>query len=309
MSLLLVAKNRDFSSLKKALLEKDPNLDVEIWPRVDNKERVNFAVCWNHPKHVLDSYPNLRAVSSLGAGVNHLLDDEDLPKDVKISRLITTSLKEQMAEYVLNVITNYRLHFSRYIDQKKAGKWEPHSSIPKKYAPVGIMGMGEMGTSVATSLLEHGYIVNSWSRSKKDLEGLKSFAGNKELDSFLAQTNILVNLLPLTDETEGILELELFKKLKKPAYLINVGRGSHLVEEDLIYALDTDQLEGACLDVFETEPLPENHPFWNRDNVMITPHIAAITPAKEAAEVLVENYKRALSGMDLLYEIDREKGY
>ncbi|MCP9290678.1 2-hydroxyacid dehydrogenase [Gracilimonas sediminicola] len=309
MSLLLVAKNRDFTSLKKALLEKDPNVDVEIWPRVENKERVQFAVCWNHPKHVLDSYPNLRAVSSLGAGVNHLLNDEDLSADVNICRLITSSLKDQMAEYIMNAITNFRLHTITYADQRKIAKWEPQSSIPKKYAAIGIMGMGEMGSDVATLLLQQGYIVNSWSRSKKDLQGLQSFAGNEELDDFLGQTKILVNLLPLTDETEGILDLEVFKKLQKPGYLINVGRGSHLVEEDLIYALDTNHLEGACLDVFETEPLPENHPFWNRENIMITPHIAAITPAKEAAEVIIENYKRALSGMDLLYEVDRDKGY
>lgn len=309
MSLLLVAKNRDFSALKKALLKKDPNLDVEIWPQVENKERVNFAVCWNHPKHILDSYPNLRAVSSLGAGVNHLLNDEALPENVKICRLITGSLKDQMAEYILNAITNYRLHISKYTDQKRSGKWEPHSSIPKKHAPIGIMGLGEMGTSVATLLLQHGYKVNSWSRSRKNIDGLQSFAGKEELNNFLKETKILINLLPLTDETDGILDLELFKQLQKPGYLINVGRGSHLVEEDLIYALDTGKLEGACLDVFETEPLPENHPFWNRENIMITPHIAAITPAKEAAEIIVENYKRALSGMELMFEVDRNQGY
>ncbi|MGN8226247.1 2-hydroxyacid dehydrogenase [Gracilimonas sp. BCB1] len=309
MSLVLITKNRDFTSLKKALLEKDPNLDVEIWPGVENRKRVQFAVCWNHPKHVLDSYPNLRAVSSLGAGVNHLLNDKDLSEDINICRLITSSLKDQMAEYILNGITNYRLHTITYADQRRTANWAPKSSIPKKHSPVGILGMGEMGSAVATLLLQQGYIVSSWSRSKKDIEGLISFAGNEDLDDFLKQTKILVNLLPLTDETEGILDLEVFKKLQKPGFLINVGRGSHLVEEDLIYALDSGHLEGACLDVFETEPLPENHPLWNRKNIMITPHIAAITPAKEAAEVIVENYKRALSGMDLLYEVDRNKGY
>lgn len=309
MSLLLVAKNRDFTSLKNALLEKDPNLDVEIWPRVENKERVNFAVCWNHPKNVLDSYPNLRAVSSLGAGVNHLLNDECLSEEVPICRLITGSLQDQMAEYILNAITNYRLHIGTYTEQKREGLWKPHSSIPKKYAPVGVMGLGEIGQKAASFLANNGYKVNGWSRSKKDINGVTSYAGRNELDGFLKETKILVNLLPLTEETEGILDLDLFKKLNKPAYLINVGRGDHLVEEDLIYALDTDLLEGACLDVFQTEPLPGNHPFWNRKNIMITPHIAAITPAKEAAEVILENYKRALSGMELRYEVDREKGY
>ncbi|MEX2476795.1 MAG: glyoxylate/hydroxypyruvate reductase A [Gracilimonas sp.] len=309
MSLLLVAKKRDFTSLKEALLEKDPNLDVEIWPRVENKERVQFAVCWNHPNEVLGNYPNLKAVSSLGAGVNHLLEDESLSSDIPICRLITGSLQEQMAEYVLNAITNYRLHIDQYREQKKKGIWEQKSSIPKKYSAVGIMGLGEMGTNVSTLLSKHGYPVFGWSRSKKNIDGVTSFAGKDQLENFLSETNILVNLLPLTDETESILDLDLFKKLKKPAYLINVGRGNHLVEEDLIYAFDMDLLKGACLDVFEEEPLPQNHSFWNRKQIMITPHIAAITPAKEAAEVLVENYKRAMSGMNLMYEVDREKGY
>ena len=309
MSLLLISKNRDFSSLEKALLHKDPNLDVEIWPRVEKKERVTFAVCWNHPEKVLGNYPNLRTVSSLGAGVNHLLNDQSLSQDIPICRLITESLQDQMAEYVLNAITNYRLHISDYYEQKKHGTWEQKSSIPKKYSSIGIMGLGEMGLNVATLLAQQGYPVNSWSRTKKNLKDLTSFAGTEELDDFLAETKILVNLLPLTDETDGILDLDLFKKLKKPGYLINVGRGDHLVEEDLIYAFDMDYLEGACLDVFEEEPLPKNHSFWNRKQIMVTPHIAAITPAKEAAEVLIENYKRAMSGMDLMYEVDREKGY
>ncbi|HET8864323.1 MAG TPA: glyoxylate/hydroxypyruvate reductase A [Gracilimonas sp.] len=309
MSLLLIAKKRDFDSLKKALLEKDPNLDVEIWPRVENKERVNFAVCWNHPEKVLGNYPNLRAVSSLGAGVNHLLDDESLSEDIPICRLVTDSLQDQMAEYVLNAIVNYRLQIDDYFENKRKGIWEQKSTIPKKHTPVGIMGLGEMGKSVATLLVKHGYVVSGWSRSKKDIEGVTSFAGKSELNDFLSDTKILVNLLPLTEETEGFLDLDLFKKMKKPGYLINVGRGNHLVEEDLIYAFDMGYLEGACLDVFEEEPLPKNHSFWNRKQIMITPHIAAITPANEAAEVIVENYKRAMSGMELLFEVDREKGY
>lgn len=309
MSLLLIAKNRDFTSLKEAIQELDPNVDVEVWPRVDKKERVNFAVCWNHPEKVLGNYPNLRAVSSLGAGVNHLLDDESLPNDIPISRLITDSLQSQMGDYVLNAITNYRLHTYRYFDQKRTGDWKPHGNISKASTPIGIMGLGEMGLHVATLLSQHGYKVNGWSRSKKELDGVSTFAGNDELDAFLNETKVLVNLLPLTEETDGILDLDLFKKLKKPGYLINVGRGSHLVEEDLIYAFDMDYLEGACLDVFEEEPLPKNHTFWNRPQIMVTPHVAAITPAEEAAKVIVENYKRAMSGMELMFEVDREKGY
>lgn len=308
MSLLLIAKDRDMNPWKEALLEEDPNLDIEVWPRVDKKERVSFAVSWNHPKNVLDGYPNLKVVSSLGAGADHLLNDESLPESVTFTRVVIPSLKDQMAEYVLNAIQNYRFHTSRYVDQKREGFWSKHDPVPKTECAVGLMGLGEMGQAVAGSLATNGFEVNGWSSSKKKLNGIRSFS-KTELDDFLTTSNILICLLPLTKETSGILNLDVFKKLKEPSFVINVGRGGHLVEEDLIYALDTGHLNGACLDVFEEEPLPENHLFWNRPKIMITPHIASITDPKEAAKLIVENYKRSLSGMDLLYEVDREKGY
>ena len=308
MSLLLIAKNRDMNPWKEALLEVDPNLDVEVWPRVDNKERVTFAVSWNHPEKVLPNYPNLKVISSLGAGVDHILKDSTLPESITITRVMIPSLKEQMAEYVLNAVQNYRFNTSKYVDQKREGFWSTHVAIPKSDCVVGVMGLGEMGLAACELLNSNGYQVKGWSRSMKEIDGVETFSDN-ELDEFLSKTNILVCLLPLTKETDGVLDLDLFKKLKKPAYLINVARGSHLIEEDLIYGLDTGVLEGATLDVFEEEPLPANHLFWNRTKIMITPHIASITDPKEAAKIIVENYKRSLSGMDLLYEVDRDKRY
>ncbi|MCR9133287.1 MAG: glyoxylate/hydroxypyruvate reductase A [bacterium] len=308
MSLLLIAKNRDLEPLKDALLSVDLNLDVEIWPRVEKKERVTFAVSWNHPEKVLLNYPNLKVVSSLGAGVDHLLKDLSIDENVALTRVVVPSLKDQMAEYVLNSVQNYRFNTARYVDQKREGFWSTHDVVPKSDCVIGVMGLGEMGQAVASSLIVNRYSVVGWSRTKKDVNTFESFAAD-ELDEFLDRTNILVCLLPLTEETDGILDLELFKKLKKPAYLINVARGQHLIEEDLIYALDTGVLEGATLDVFEEEPLPANHLFWNRPKIMITPHVASITDPKEAATLIVENYKRSLSGMDLLFEVDRTRGY
>lgn len=308
MSLLLIAPNRDLKPLSEALENIDHNLEVDIWPKVKNKDRVTFAVAWNHPKNVLGNYPNLKAVSSLGAGVNHLLNDENLPENVKLARLITPSLKNEMAEYVLQAVLAYRHHTTRYADQKREAFWDKHKLIPKEDSVVGILGFGEMGSSVADLLILNGYKVNTWSRSKKDYEGITSYSKD-ELNEFLNNTNILICTLPLTVETQGILDLELFKKLKKPAYLINAGRGQHLIEEDLIYAIDTGVLAGAWLDVFEEEPLPSNHLFWNRPKIMITPHIAAVTDSNEAAEQIIENYKRSLSGMEMVNSVDRKKGY
>jgi len=308
MSLLLIAPNRDLKPLSEALENIDHNLEVDIWPKVKNKDRVTFAVAWNHPKNVLGNYPNLKAVSSLGAGVNHLLNDESLSENVKLARLITPSLKNEMAEYVLQAVLAYRHHTTRYADQKREAFWDKHKLIPKEDSVVGILGFGEMGSSVADLLMLNGYKVNTWSRSKKDYEGITSYSKD-ELNEFLNNTNILICTLPLTVETQGILDLELFKKLKKPAYLINAGRGQHLIEEDLIYAIDTGVLAGAWLDVFEEEPLPSNHLFWNRPKIMITPHIAAVTDSNEAAEQIIENYKRSLSGMEMVNSVDRKKGY
>lgn len=308
MSLLLIAPKRDLNQLSEELQNIDPNLEIDIWPKVKNKDRVTFAVAWNHPKNVLGNYPNLKAVSSLGAGVNHLLNDESLSEEIKFARLITPSLKSEMAEYVLQAVLAYRQHTTRYTDQKREAFWDKHKLIPKEDSAVGILGLGEMGLSIADLLILNGYKVNGWSRSKKDVEGITSFSEN-ELGDFLNSSNILICALPLTDKTHSILDLELFKKLKEPGYLINVGRGQHLIEEDLIYAIDTGVLAGAWLDVFEEEPLPSNHLFWNRPKIMITPHIAAVTDPKEAAEQIIENYKRSLSGMEMVNSVDRKKGY
>lgn len=308
MSLLLIAPKRDLNQLSEELQNIDPNLEIDIWPKVKNKDRVTFAVAWNHPKNVLGNYSNLKAVSSLGAGVNHLLNDESLSEEINFARLITPSLKSEMAEYVLQAVLAYRQHTTRYTDQKREAFWDKHKLIPKEDSVVGILGLGEMGLSIAELLILNGYKVNGWSRSKKDVEGITSFSEN-ELGDFLNSSNILICALPLTDNTHGILDLELFKKLKKPGYLINVGRGQHLIEEDLIYAIDTGVLAGAWLDVFEEEPLPSNHLFWNRPKIMITPHIAAVTDPKEAAEQIIENYKRSLSGMEMVNSVDRKKGY
>ncbi|MEP1151805.1 MAG: glyoxylate/hydroxypyruvate reductase A [Balneola sp.] len=308
MSLLLIAPDRDLNILADELRSLDKNLDVEIWPKVQHKDRVTFAVAWNHPKNVLGNYPNLQTISSLGAGVNHLLNDESIPQETKLARLITPSLKNEMAEYVLEAILSYRLNTARYVDQKREAYWDKHTVVPKENSVVGIMGLGEMGKTTADLLAKNGYTVNAWSRSKKNIDGVNSFTEN-ELDQFLNSTNILVCLLPLTDKTRDILDLELFKKLKQPSYLINVGRGQHLVEEDLIYGIDTGVLSGACLDVFEEEPLPGNYLFWNRPKIMITPHVAAVTDSKEAAAQILENYKRSLSGIELENSVERKKGY
>ncbi len=308
MSLLLVAQNRDMKPFRDEILEIDSNIDVEIWPAVSKPERVQFAVAWNHPKQVFRQYPNLKAISSLGAGVDHLIPDESIPQQVRLTRVVVPSLKEQMCDFVLTSALNLIRNTQAYHTQQQRADWIPHQHLPKEEMTVGIMGMGELGSAVASRLQVNGFRVCGWSRSKKEIDGIDTY-DNGQLDDFLNKTHILVCLLPLTSQTDGILDLDLFKKLGKPAFLINAARGEHLVEEDLIYALDTGLINHAVLDVFTEEPLPGSHPFWGRKKITITPHIASLTDPKEAASLIVENYKRLLSGMELLHEVDRERGY
>ncbi|PWN05409.1 2-hydroxyacid dehydrogenase [Rhodohalobacter mucosus] len=308
MSIVLVARNRNMEPFREEILKQDANAEVEIWPAVSQPQRVQFAVAWNHPEGVLDQFPNLKAVSSLGAGVDHILSDATLPESVRITRIVAPSLSDQMSDYILTSVLNLMRHSEYYFRMHRNSEWSPQRSLSKTEITIGIMGLGKLGVHAASRLRDNGFRVTGWARSPKELDGVRTYTQN-QLEDFLNQTNILVCLLPLTPETNGILNLELFKKLKKPSFLINVARGQHLIEEDLIYALDTGQISHAVLDVFEKEPLPENHPFWNRKTITITPHVASVTDPAEAAAVIAENYKRLLSGMDLLYETDRASGY
>lgn len=309
MSLLFIAPDRDISSWHEAIKEIDSNIDVEVWPNIKDKKRIQFAVCWNQPKHVLDQFPNLKAVSSLGAGADHLLTDEYLPKHVDICRVVSPSLIQQMKEYILAAVLNIQRNIVHYIRQKDNQKWQPHHHPLASDVHIGIMGLGELGKPVARQLSKMQYHVSGWSRSPKKIDQVDTYAGTGQLNAFLNETQMLICLLPLTSETEGILNLDTFKQLKDHGWIINAARGEHLVDEDLIYALDSGILQGAWLDVFSEEPLPDKHAFWNRDNIIITPHTASITKPDEVADQIVENYKRALSGMELNYKVNREQGY
>lgn len=308
MSLLIAAQHRNLQPLKQTIQKLDTDIETELWPDVKYPERVQFAVTWNHPRGVFRQFPNLKVISSLGAGVDHILNDPALPEQVRITRIVSPSLVSQMCDYVLMSILNLCRNTSIYHTQQMAGTWNVVLALEKGEVTVGILGLGMLGSAVAVRLNNNGFLVNGCSNSGKKLNGITVFA-TSEFQSFLRSTNILVNLLPLTRSTEGILNLDLFKQLKKPAFLINAARGEHLVDEDLIYALDTGLISHAILDVFTKEPLPESHTFWGHKKITITPHIASITNMDEAAEILVDNYKRCLSGLELLFEVDIEKEY
>lgn len=309
MSIAIICPGRDVTDWVDALQKQAPEVTVEVWPKISALEQVEFVLCWNHPTGVLQQFPNLKCISSLGAGVNHLLDDDQCPTDIPLVRLVDAGLKQSMAEYLLLGALEQFRRLADYRQQQISGEWIAQSIPDISEIRIGIMGLGELGQFVANKLSAIGFKVHGWSRTAKKFGNIGSYSGDDKLTEFLAKTNILICLLPLTPATENILNARTFKQLPADAYLINVARGAHLVETDLLSALDSGHLSGAMLDVFRQEPLPKQHPFWNHEKITVTPHIASVTNPDSAAEQIIENYRRAIKGEELINRVDLQQGY
>ncbi|WP_224998909.1 glyoxylate/hydroxypyruvate reductase A [Cesiribacter sp. SM1] len=313
MSLVIIAPSKNNKAywqkrLEEELKARGEDVKVEIWPEVENADKVLMAVTWKHPQESLYAYPHLKVVSSMGAGVDHILKDEHLPLHWHIVRIVDEQLTRGMSNYLLAAVLNYHKQMYHYYELQKTHSWG-YSETPEVELQPGILGLGELGTDIALKLKGLGFKVSGYSRTPKDIMGISTYAGEDELETFLQQTNMLICLLPLTKNTRDYLNIEFFRKCKKGTYLINVARGSHLVEEDLITALDQGLLSGATLDVFRQEPLPKEHPFWDHPKVFITPHIASVTNPDAAIPQVAENYVRMLHNKPLLNKIDRTAGY
>ena len=309
MSIAIICTNKEPSPWLAALREQDPTLDLQVWPDEVAKQEVTFALCWKHPPGALREYPNLRCICSMGAGVDHLLADPELPANIPVVRLVDPKLSQAMFEYVSTVTLMYYRGLDVYREQQAQKRWLQQPQKEMRDLTVGVMGLGELGGDTAQRLAGLGFNVIGWSRSPKQLESVESFAGEQQLPQFLQRTNVLVCLLPLTSDTRGILNSQLFNLLPDGACLINVARGPHLVGEDLLEALDKGKLRIAYLDVFEQEPLPQQHPFWVHPKIMVTPHCSSITDPKSVAPQIIENYRRTENGAPLLHQIDIELGY
>jgi len=286
-----------------------PGLDIRVWPDIGDPAEIDYALVWRPEAGLLAALPNLKLILSLGAGIDHMLRDPDLPAGVPITRLVDPYLTHAMSEYaVLQVLRLHRRDLD-YRAQQQAGIWR---ELPQKNAgerPVGILGFGEIGQDAGRKLAALGFPVSGWSRQQRAVSGLEIFAGPAGLPQLLARTEILVCLLPLTAETQGILNARTFAALPRGAGLVNAGRGAHLVEEDLIPALDSGQLSAAALDVFREEPLPPGHPFWQHPRILVTPHIAGITNPATAAPIILDNIRRFEAGRPLLNRVDPAQGY
>jgi len=309
MAFLILTPNRNTARWEKELKQIDETIDIRIWPDCGNTDEIDFVLVWNHPRGELLKFKNLKCIASLGAGVDHIFKDPNLPKGVKITRVVDPLLSQSMDEYVLMMVLNIYRRYDQYKEIQKQKNWT-RIPISKIYEfRVGVMGLGEMGGNVAKKLAGLGFQVVGWSEPQKKIEGITNFQGASQFEQFLQQSNILICLLPLTPKTKDILNLKTFNQLPKGAYIINVARGEHLVEEDLIKTLDSDQLSGACLDVYRQEPLPPDHLFWEHPKIILTPHIASITDPKSVVAQVMENYHRLQKGQELLFEVDVSRGY
>jgi glyoxylate/hydroxypyruvate reductase A len=286
-----------------------PDLEVRFWPEIGNPDEIEFAMCWKLPHGELAKLKNLKAVFCLGAGVDHLLGDPHFPKHLPFARVVDPELTARMSEYVIQHVLNHHRYQHRYDAQQQRQEWAVYHAPAARDRKVGILGLGELGSGAAIALKSLGFDVAGWSRSPKTIPGVTSFHGDAQLTDFLARTEILVCLLPLTPETEGILNADLFARLPEDAAVINPGRGPHLVEEDLIAALDSGHLGSATLDVFRTEPLPGDNPLWRHPKVRITPHVASIALPDRVAQLVAQNILRVRRGEPLLNQVDPSKGY
>jgi glyoxylate/hydroxypyruvate reductase A len=313
-SFAFVTPTWDAKAWARAMQGAAPNLDIRIWPDTGKAEEVDYVAAWLPPPDVVKSFTNLKVIFSLGAGVDAILGDPTLPAHVPIVRVNDPDLTNRMSEYiVLHCLMHHRQH--RRLDEQQRSKiWNQFEQHAANAMTVGIMGMGVLGQDAAVKLKVMGFNVVGWSRSQKTVPGIKCFAGESNLDHFLAETDILVSLLPATSDTDGIIDRSLIKKLSRKGpfgapILINAGRGRQNNEPEILAALDAGELYAATLDVFRKEPLPQDSMLWSHPRLTLTPHIAADSDPATICRYVASQIKQFEANGTLHNLVDRKRGY
>jgi glyoxylate/hydroxypyruvate reductase A len=283
-----------------------PAADVAVWE--PGAPAADYAVVWAPPQAFLDEQPGLRAVFNIGAGVDALLKLR-LPPTARVVRLDDAGMSVQMAEYVCHAVIRHYREFDGYEADVRQGRWSYRKPRSRADFAVGVMGLGVLGSRVAQALRVFEFPVNGWSRSPKALDGVRGFSGREGFNDFLAASRVLVNLLPLTPDTQDILNRDTLSRLQPGGYVINVARGAHLVDEDLLALLDEGHLAGATLDVFRTEPLPAGHPFWTHPGMTVTPHTSARTLRDESIAQIAGKIRALEQGDPIAGIVDPVRGY
>lgn len=290
----------------QAVQQAFPAAEVYAWG--PGAPQADHAIVWAPPQQFIDEQSGLQALFNIGAGVDALLQLK-LPSSLKVVRLDDAGMSVQMAEFVCHAVIRHFREFDGYDADTQAGKWSYRKPRSRADFAVGVMGLGVLGERVAKALQVFDFSVNGYSRSPKDLPGIRCFSGAQALPDFLAATRVLVNLMPLTPETENILNHGTLSQLQKGAYVINVARGKHLVDDDLLALIDNGHLAGAALDVFRTEPLPAGHVFWQHPKITVTPHTSARTLREESIAQIVGKMQALQRGEPINGVVDHQRGY
>ncbi len=307
----LLSSTVDLGFLVPVFQAECPGISLRLLPDLGPLHQIEAAACWQPPPGLLASLPALRLVQSLAAGIDHLTSDPSLPPQLPLCRIVDPEMASGMAAYVVWAVVQQQRHMGRFLQQAGQSRWQGHPVQPTHQHRVGIAGLGTLGLACASALQALGYSVRGWRRSAGGPApaGVALFHGDAQRADFLAGCDSLVNLLPLTDQTRGVLNAGLFAQLPRGAHLVNVGRGEHLVEPDLLAALASGQLGAATLDTFAQEPLPVGHPFWLHPQITVTPHIATRTQTLVMVRQTLANLAAVRAGRAAAVAVDRARGY
>ena len=312
MSIVLASTDfwEDMEVWSNGLQKAMPAMDIKVYPDDGDVNEVEFAVVWKHPRGILKKYPNLKAILSLGAGVDHIISDPDLPEGLPIIRLVDKKLTHEMCLHALHWVLHFHSDQYLYRSQQLKRQWIQQSSIQTEDRTIGIMGLGNIGRSIGELLVTQSFNVIGWGANQKSsLTDIKYYYGQDQLSDFLGRTNILINVLPLTSDTTNIITKKELSLLPKNSFIINIGRGGIINEDDLLTLLSDGHIKAAALDVFTQEPLPENNSLWGHPSVYITPHIAGQSNPNSAGQTISENIHRIQKG-ELPYPIySKTNGY
>jgi glyoxylate/hydroxypyruvate reductase A len=294
----------------EAFRAADPALETRVHPQLGNPDTVECLLSWKPPPGLLPKLTSLKLLQCSGAGVDQLLAHPEIPSSLPISRIVDAQQAKDLAVFALAVTLNWFRRLDDYRELQSQSKWQrlfPHRTVSEMV--VGVMGLGFMGKTIARCFAGCGFPVRGWSRHGGEIENINVFSGLEQLPLFLSGTRVLICALPLTPETKGILSSDIFAQLGRPSFLLNLGRGGHLVEQALLAALERTEIDAAALDVHDTEPLPSTHLFWTHPRIRVTPHIAAFaTPARVAPQI-IENVRRVRCGQHPLNLVDMARGY
>ena len=293
---------------QRVFKERAPEIPLRIWPDAGDPAAIRYLAAWLPPDGIMERFPNLELIFSTGAGADQF-DLAALPPEIPLIRMLEPGIAEGMIEFVTLAALALHRHLPGYIENRSRQCWAETPLVPAARRRAGVLGLGWLGEAAARRLALLGFDTAGWSRGARAIDGVACYSGWAGLNAFLARTELLVCLLPLTAETRGILNAGTFAKLPRGAMLVNAGRGGHLIQADLLEALDSGQLSAAFLDVADPEPLPPGHPLWAHPKIMITPHVASMTQPETAAAFVLDNIQRHRRGLPLKGAVDRLKGY